>query len=86
MKLSEAWRALFDHYIGCDLQRQRDSQAERLGSLHIDYELDFCGLIDRQIGWLLAVENAGGIDAKLAGRIGEAAASRVGSRRGSGFE
>jgi hypothetical protein len=36
---------LLDHLVGGGQQRFRDGQAERLGGLKIDDELDFCGLL-----------------------------------------
>ena len=46
---------LFDHLVGAADQRQRNGEAERLGSLQVDDKLDFGGLLDRQIGRLLAL-------------------------------
>jgi hypothetical protein len=37
----------FDQLVGAAKQRQRDGQAERLGGLEVDDELNFCGLLDR---------------------------------------
>src|SRR5262245_53268230 len=31
-------------------RRRRDGQAEGLGSLQVDTDIDFCGALDRQIG------------------------------------
>jgi hypothetical protein len=75
-----------DHLIGGRQQRFRDGEAERLGGLEVNGQLDFYGLLYRQIGRFIALENAPGIDTRLVVRIAEASASRVGSRRGSGFE
>src|SRR5438477_336733 len=44
-------------------QRERESDAERLGGLEVDVELDLCGLQDRQIGWFFALENSAGVAA-----------------------
>ena len=52
---------LFDHLVGAADQRQRNGKAEGLGSLQVDDQLDFGGLLDRQIGRLLALENLGGV-------------------------
>src|SRR5262249_13329545 len=43
--------------------------SKRAGSRHVYDEVNFDGLLDRQIRWLLALENAPGIDAKPAMRI-----------------
>ena len=50
----------------------RDGEAERLGGLEVDDQLDFGRLLDRQIGGLLALENPAGVDAGLAIGIGNA--------------
>jgi hypothetical protein len=47
----------FDHLVGAAKQRYRKGDAERLGRLHIDNQLDFRRLLYRQVGGLLAVEN-----------------------------
>jgi hypothetical protein len=36
----------FNHLIGARRERGRHIKAERLGSLEVDYELEFCSLID----------------------------------------
>jgi hypothetical protein len=45
------------------LQRHWNSKTERLRGLEVDGEFDFRGLLNRQIGWLFALENPAGIDA-----------------------
>src|ERR1700734_1494080 len=65
---------LLDHLVSGGQQRLRDGEAERVGGLEVDDQLDFYGLLDRQIGWFLAFENAPGINANLAEPIAEAAA------------
>jgi hypothetical protein len=54
---------LFDHLVGGGQQRLRDGKAERLRRFKVEGQLDPCSLLDRQIGWFLAFENAPGIDA-----------------------
>ena len=44
-------------------------EAERLGGLEVDDQLDFRGLLDRQIGGLLAFENPASVDADLTVRL-----------------
>jgi hypothetical protein len=56
-------RSLFDDLVGAALQRHRNSEAERLRGLEVDDEPDFRGLLNRQIGWLFALEDPAGIDA-----------------------
>jgi hypothetical protein len=57
------WKMTDHHLVGAASHRLRHSNAERLGGLEIDDELDLGGLLDWQIRWLLALENAAGIDA-----------------------
>ena len=52
-----------DHLVGAADQRQRHGDAERLGGLEVDVQLDFRPLLDRQVGGFLALENPPGIDA-----------------------
>ena len=52
---------------------QRHVEAERLGGLEIDDQLDLRQLLDRQVGWLVALENPAGVDAGLAIDVGDAA-------------
>jgi hypothetical protein len=47
--------------FGADKQSGWHSKAERLRGLEIDDQLDFGGLLDRQIGRLLALENPAGV-------------------------
>jgi hypothetical protein len=54
---------LFDHLIGEREQLVGDFEAECLRGPKIDHEFKFRGLLDRQVGWLLALENATGVDA-----------------------
>jgi len=42
----------------------RNGKAERLGGLEVDGQLDFCDLLHRQVGRLLALENTAGIVAE----------------------
>ena len=56
---------LFDHLVGAEQDRCRNIEAERLGGFQIDHEFKFCRLLDRQIGGLVALENAPDIDAGL---------------------
>src|SRR5215813_5925566 len=47
----------FDHLVGEGEQRRRNRQAERLGDLQIDDEIEFNRLLDRQIGRLRSAQN-----------------------------
>src|SRR5262249_52548750 len=53
-----------DHLVGAGEQRGRDFQAERLGGLQIKDELDFRGLLDRQIGRFLTLQNPTDVNAR----------------------
>src|SRR4029434_10319805 len=53
--------SLFDHLVGSAQQRNWKSEAKRLGGLEIDDQLDFSGLLHRQVGRLLALEDAASI-------------------------
>src|SRR3954452_22841602 len=48
--------ASFDHLVGASEQRQRQVEPERLGSLEVDDQLDFCTLDHRKVRGLLALE------------------------------
>jgi hypothetical protein len=54
-------------------ERKRHGEAERRGGREIEEELQLRGPLDRQVGWLLALENSAGIDAGLPVGIGNAA-------------
>src|SRR5262249_57831921 len=53
-------------------QRERDRKAERLGGLEVDVQLDFGGLLDRQIGGVVALENPAGIESGDSMRVPDA--------------
>src|SRR5262245_62709885 len=53
----------FDHLVGQRQQLVRDFEAERLRGPDVEHELEFGGAYDREISWLLALENPRGIDA-----------------------
>ena len=55
--------ASLDHLVGAAGERQRDGDAERLGGLEVQKQLNFRALLDRQLARLFAFENAGGVDA-----------------------
>src|SRR5947209_2545634 len=56
----------FDHLVGAGEQRGRHVEAERFGSPHVDDQLDFRGLLHRQVGSLLALENPASVSASQA--------------------
>jgi hypothetical protein len=62
--------ALLDDLVRAQQQRLRDREAERLGRLEVDYELELGGLLDREVSGLGPFEDL--ID------IGRGAAEQVG--------
>src|SRR5262249_50110247 len=46
----------FDNIISARKQCRRQFETERLGGLEVDEQLNFCGLLDGQIGQVLALE------------------------------
>jgi hypothetical protein len=42
--------ASLDYLVGAGLQRERDSNTQRLGGFEVDGELEFGWLLDRQVG------------------------------------
>src|SRR5262249_26691475 len=65
--------ASFDHLVGACEQRWRNFEAERLGGPKVEDQFNFRGLLDRQIGRLLALENPPGVDAGQTVEVSEIA-------------
>src|SRR5262249_17007970 len=57
---------LLDHLIGSCKQRWRDRQAEGLGGLQVDNQLELRGLLNREIPWFGALEDFIDIDGSTA--------------------
>src|SRR5262249_43529940 len=55
----------FDHLVGAPGKGEWEGDAEGFGCLQIDQQLDFRDLLHRQIGRLVALEDASGIDTSL---------------------
>src|SRR5262249_49906797 len=62
----------FDHLVGASEDRGRDRQAECLGGLEIDDQLECGPLLDWQIRGMGTFENLAGVNARLASGASEA--------------
>ena len=60
----------FDHLVGAGQERLRHGQAKRLRGLEVDHQLELGRLLHRQVGRLLALEDAVDVAGRAAGRIG----------------
>src|SRR4051812_24474689 len=62
----------FNHLIRPSEQREREGEAKRLGGVHVDHQFDPRRLLHRQVGRLLALEDATGVDTEYPIDLGEA--------------
>src|SRR6516165_7805646 len=58
------WAASFDYLVGGVQEFVRYAEAERLGGLEVDCELERGRLLDWQLGWIGLVENFVDVDAQ----------------------
>src|SRR5262249_28068300 len=54
-------RMLFDHLLGAQQRRFRNSEAERLGGLEVNGKLEQGWLLDWQLSRLLTTQNSGNV-------------------------
>jgi hypothetical protein len=47
----------FDHLVGSGKQSRRDVEAERLGRSHVDDQIEFSRLFNRDVAWLRPTQN-----------------------------
>src|SRR5262249_5590604 len=58
IRLSQQHSCSFNHLVGAHEHAERDFEAERLGGPHVDYQLVLGRRLYRQVGRLLALQNA----------------------------
>src|SRR5262249_50064377 len=59
-------RDLFNDLVSDAEQSRREAEAECLGGFEVDHQFGFGWLLDRQIGWLGALENAVDVPCRVA--------------------
>src|SRR4051812_44813909 len=55
--VSQALARLLDHPIGAKKQRRRQGKAERVRGLEVDDQKKFSRKLNRQVGWLSALDD-----------------------------
>src|SRR5262249_38242446 len=61
-------RLLFDNLVRTGEDRQRDDEAERLGGLQVDHQLESCWLNHREVRGFVAIQYSANIDPRLGDR------------------
>src|SRR5262245_34485589 len=70
LALREPASVLLNHSVRSRQHIRRNRQADLLGSLLIDHELEFRGLFDRNVGWLGAFQNLVNVSGSAAVMVG----------------
>ena len=58
-------RPLLDHPISAGEQRGWHRETERIGGFEIDHQLERGALLDREVGWLSALQQFPGVGPRL---------------------
>jgi hypothetical protein len=61
--------SLFDHLVGTGEQRRGHIDPKRLGGLHVDHHFVLGRRLHREVGWLLALEDAINVAGRAPERI-----------------
>jgi hypothetical protein len=62
---------LFNHLVSSGKKARRNCKANHLGGLKVDNQIKLCCLEHRQVGWLIAFENATNVNSDLSERVGK---------------